>query len=247
MDIKKHKKNIYLFLIIPICTNCILLGLYYSGITELQQIIAPTIDFLDPKSWREFGLLEQLQNICLLSIIIIFFNSFLKRESKPEKLFFLFLSLGFLFLFVEEIDYGMHFYEFITEECSTASHTNLHNLEIGSNDYGHYLKQFLDLTTIIWFIILPALANRIKTPIIKCLLPTRYFIAGFCLTFVFSQLAHFLDGNDLGIINGVEGNIVDNISEFRELNTYYLYFLYSLQLVRGKLHFTFKPDTRTSG
>ena len=238
------KQNIYLFIIIPICSNCILLGLYYSGIKELQQIIAPTIDFLAVRSWREFGLVELLQNICLLSTFAIFFNAFIKRESKAEKMFFLPLSLIFLFLFVEEIDYGMHVYELIKGEYSGVSNTNLHNLEIGKHDYGHYLKQFVDLTTIIWFMILPILANKIKTPIIKCLIPTHYFIAGFFLTFVYSQVAHSLEGRNFGVINGVDGNMVGNISEFRELNTYYLYFLYGLQIIRSRLHFTFQPETK---
>ncbi len=236
------KQKIYLFIIIPICTNCILLGLYYSGIKELQQIIAPTIDFLAVRSWREFGLVEQLQNICLLSTSAIFLRAFIKRKRSFEKLFFLILSLLFLFLLLEEIDYGKHFYELIKGEYSGENHTNLHNLKIGANDYGHYLKQFMDLTTVLWFIILPILVNRIKTPIVKCLLPTRYFIIGFLLTFVFSQIAHFLDSNNFGAINGVEGNLVDNISEFRELNTYYLYFLYGVQIVKSSLYFTFQPD-----
>lgn len=226
------KKNIYLFVVIPVCSNCILLGLYYSGIHELQQIIAPTIDFLAVRSWREFGLVEQLQNICLLSTVALFFHSFIKREPASEKLFFLTLSIIVLFLFAEEIDYGMHIYELIQGEYSGVGNTNLHNVVIGKHDYGHYLKQLMDLTTIIWFILLPMLSNRIKTPLIKSLLPTRFFIVGFFLTFVFSQIAHFLQGNDFGIINGVEGNMVGNISEFRELNTYYLYFLYGLQITK---------------
>ena len=240
-----YKNNIYLFVIIPICSNCILLGLYYSGIIELQQIIAPTIDFLAVRSWREFGLVEQLQNICLLTTFALFFHAFIKRESWSEKLFFLTLSVVFLFLFVEEIDYGMHVYELIKGEYSGFSNTNLHNLEIGTHDYGHYLKQFMDLTTIVWFIILPILANKIKTPIIKCLLPSRYFVVGFILIFMFSQIAHILEDNGFSVINGVDGNMVGNISEFRELNTYYLFFLYGVQIVKSNLSFTFRSDTIT--
>jgi hypothetical protein len=228
-----HRDNITLFIIIPIGVNIVLLGLYFSGIKGFQQIIAPTIDFLAVRSWREFGLLEQLQNICLLSTFYILFRAGKMRNPASEKFIFFTISFIFMFLFLEDIDYGIHIYELIKGEYTGISNTNLHNIELSKHDLGHFLKQFMDLTTIVWFIFLPLLAKKIKAPIIKSILPSRYFIAGFLLTFFFSQIAHFLNSNGYSTINGVNGNLVGNISEFREFNSYYLYLLYALQIVKS--------------
>ena len=232
-SMNSRRKNIYLFIVIPVCLNSVLLSLYFSGIKELQQIIAPTIDFLAVRSWREFGLLEQLQNICLLSTFFIFFRAYKTRKPTGEKILFFILSCVFIFLFLEEIDYGIHVYELFQGKYTGVSNTNLHNVQLGKHDLGHFLKQFVDLTTIIWFITLPLLENKIKRPIIKSILPSRYFVVGFLLTFLFSQIAHFLEGNNYSTINGINGNLVGNISEFRELNTYYLYFLYAIQIAKS--------------
>lgn len=54
------------------------------------------------------------------------------------------------------------------------------------------------------------------------------------LTVLLSWLAHALDDAGLAVIDGVPGNLEKNISEFRELNIYYLFLLYAAEL-RGRL------------
>ncbi len=185
---KINNKQIYFFFIIPFFINLILLGFYFSGIKSLQQIIAPTISFLHFHSWREFGLLEQLQNIYLISIFCLFFHSCITRQDKKEKIFFFVLASLFLFLFLEEIDYGLHIYEFITGQSSALENRNWHNQQNGKHDNVHFLKLLVDIITILWFVVLPLLADKIKIPIIKCLIPTRYFVASFILIFLLSRL-----------------------------------------------------------
>ncbi|MEH6442508.1 MAG: hypothetical protein V7784_01300 [Oceanospirillaceae bacterium] len=227
-------KNIYLFIIIPVILNLLLMGFYFSGIDVLQQIISPNNGFLT----REAGLLEQLQNIYLLSIFAMFFYFSVKRTDTHEKLFFFTLSLLFLFLFLEEIDYGISLYEFFTGEHTNGSARNWHNESAdGDRQNVHYFKQLIDLANFLWFIILPLFAAKITTPIIKCLIPNRFFIIGFLLTIIYSRIAHGLNNPDSGV---VDGSLDGNISEFREHNTYYLYLLYSLQIIKSKLTLTFK-------
>jgi len=230
-------KSIYLFIIIPVLLNLFLMGFYFSGIDTLQQVVSVNNGFLT----RESGLLEQLENLYLLSIFAIVVYFFIKRTDISEKLFFFSLSLLFLFLLLEEIDYGMNLYEFFTGNKMIEPVRNWHNeLTDGGKQNVHYFKQLIDVANFLWFIVLPLLATRVKTPIIKCLIPNRFFIIGFILTVIYSQIAHGLDDLGLSIISGVHGSLAGNISEFREHNTYYLYLLYAFQIINTKLTLTLK-------
>lgn len=237
MNITTKQNNIYLFIIIPIALNLLLVGFYFSGIDILQQIISPNNDFLT----RESGLLEQLQNIYILSIFVMFAYFFIKRSPPSEKIFFFALSFVCLFLLLEENDYGISLYEFFTNNNVNESTRNWHNQSTqDSHQNVRYFKQLIDLVNLLWFIVLPLIANKIKMPMIKCLVPNRFFIIGFLLTILYSRIAHGLEYLDLDIINGSKGSLLGNISEFREHNTYYLYLLYALQIVKTKLTLTLK-------
>ncbi len=224
------KNNIILFVGIPIFTNLLLLGLYFSGIKYAQQLVVPTIDWLPYKSWREFGIVEQLQNIYLLAIIIIFAIAEFKKPSMFEKMFFLCGFLLVLFIFLEEIDYGIHFYEFVTGQPSAIEVRNWHNQETSGRQNVRYLKQIVDAIMVIWFFLLPIFSHRIRYLPLKKIIPSRWFVIVFIISIVFSRFAHFLEGMELHIINGGIGTLKGNISEFRETSTYYFYMLYAVQL-----------------
>ena len=235
------KKNIYFFIVIPIVLNIILVGCYFSGISLLQHIVSPNDGFLT----RESGLLEQLQNIYLLFILFIFTKNIIKREQKDEKIFFTLLSIVFLFLFLEEIDYGLNLYEFFLGHASGIELRNWHNQTVdGHRQNVSYFKQLIDIANIIWFVLIPLLAYKInfQIPILKSLMPNRFFIIGFILTALYSSITHSLDNMGLSIINGEGGSLTGNISEFREHNTYYLYLLYALQIINTKLTLRFKAN-----
>ena len=232
-----RRTNIYLFLIIPLLINLVLMGFYFSGVGVLQSIISPISDFLT----RESGLLEQLQNVYLLAILGIFIVAFKNRNGIDERLFFGLLSVFFLIIFLEEIDYGINLYEFFIGQSADVSVRNWHNQETdGARQNVHYFKQVMDLMNFAWFVVLPLMANKVNIPMIKSLIPNRFFIVAFLLTIVYSRIAHGLEDAGLDVINGMNGSLAGNISEFREHNTYYLYLLYALQLMRGKLKLTFR-------
>ncbi len=225
-------KNIYLFIAIPALLNLLLMGFYFSGVDFLQQIVSPNNGFLT----RESGLLEQLQNICLLSIIAIFSYCFINRIEIIEKVFFFLLSIVFVFLFLEEIDYGISLYEFLTNKNFEGEVRNWHN----ESDYGDkqnvtHFKKLIDVANALWFIVLPLVVTKINVPFIKSLAPHRFFIIGFLMTLAYSNVAHFLDDAGFSVIDGVRGSLTSNISEFRECNNYYLYLLYSMQLIKTNL------------
>jgi len=229
-------KKLILFIVLPISLNLAFIGFYFSGNQFLQYLIAPQFDWLHHRSWREFGLLEQLQNAYLLIIFVLFVTEVIKRPALPEKAFFLFGGLVMLFLLLEEIDYGVHFYEYAIgqESAIEVTQRNWHNRDIAGKSINGRLKRSSNLLMIIWFIVFPLLASRINFKSLKAIIPSPWFIVGFTFVLLFSTLAHYLDDIGMAYINDIEGGLKGNISEFRETNTYYLYLLYAVQLITTK-------------
>lgn len=235
-------KPLFYFIIIPVFINLVCIGLYFSGIEFAQQIIAPTIAWLPNDSWREFGLLEQLQNFYLLIMLAILLIAVINRTRLIEKLFFGLITAVILFIFLEEIDYGLHFYEFFNEEYSGIKVRNWHNQETDNKQNVSSLKKVADIIMVIWFVILPLFKNKINNGLIKSMIPSCWFISAFIITIIMTKSAHFLDHNDYSIIDGVPGNLSGNISEFKEANNYYLFLLYVIQLVKIKSFTTSESD-----
>ncbi len=227
------KKEVLLFVLLPIIFNLLFLGLYFSGLSSLQQIIAPRMETLYQPSWREFGMVEQTQNILLLFAFGVLFYAALKRKISIEKYFFAFGSLIILLLFLEEIDYGLHFAHYFLNNATEIPRFNWHNQQTFSGkENGHYLKQASDLICTIWFLLVPMVKTKCNFRPLASIMPCRWFIAALIISFMFSPLAHYLNDQGFGIINNQQGLLNGNISEFRETSTYYLFLLYALQLAK---------------
>jgi len=226
----RMKKYLVSFVFIPLLFNLILIGCYFSGIDFLQQIIAPTVEGLASNAWREFGLLEQLQNLLLLAVVVILALSTKNMNSVLDRALLIGATLAFLFLFLEEIDYGIHYYELFIGENTGIEVRNWHNQKTNGEQNVKKLKQLVDVLMFLLFIVLPLVKNKISVPFIQNIAPSRWFIAGFAVSLSCSNFAHFLDDQGLGIIAMQEGNLTGNISEFRELSNYYFFMLYALQL-----------------
>ncbi len=227
------KKEVLFFVLIPAVFNLLFLGLYFSGINSLQQLIAPRMETLYPPSWREFGMVEQMQNILLFSTFGILFYAALKRKISTEKYFFTFGSVIVLFLFLEEIDYGLHFAHYFLNNAIEIPRFNWHNQQTFSGrENGHYLKQISDLLCIIWFLLIPMVKTKCSFRPLASIIPCRWFITALIVSFIFSLLAHYLNEQGFGIIDNQQGLLDGNISEFRETSTYYLFLLYALQLAK---------------
>ena len=227
---KAHYAHIW----IPLTTNIILISLYFSQNSFCQSLISPIIEDLPFRSWREFGLLEQLQNLLILAVLVILAHAALRNHRQADKVIFFTGFLVFLFLFLEEIDYGLHFYSYVTGHNIEGDNFNLHNLKsMGNRQNGTYLKKLSDMVMIIWFIAIPLLNVKRQLPqFLQPAVPSLWFIPTLLIAAGASSLAHFLDGLELDIIDGTQGSLLGNISEFRETNTYYICLLYALQLIK---------------
>ena len=238
-----------LFVWILLGFNALAIGLYYSGVYGLQQIVAPTMEVLRPAQWREFGLLEFVQHGLLLAIIWVLVKSALANRSVVERVLLAGATAAFVFLFLEEIDYGLHFYELATGKYAAVSARNWHNQWGGELENATVLKRLNDAVIILWFILLPLLTRvpRLGAWLRRFpLVPSLWFTLGFFLSLVCSKFAHYLDDQGLAVINGVDGNLSGTIAEFRETSTYYLYFLYALTI--SKLNpMLYRPREVSSG
>lgn len=240
-----RSKEFILFVAVLGIFNAALIFLYFSGSPTLQQIAAPSIEGLIPSQGSEFGLIETLQNILLLGVIIVLIVGAIKSSFILDRFLYVLALAVFTFLFLEEVDYGLHYYEFLTGGTTGVETRNWHNQWNEGLENATRLKRLSDAVNAIWFVLIPLLARwkPIGNAVSRInIVPTIWFAAGFVLALVLSKFAHYLDDQGYSVINGVPGNIDGKIAEFRETSIYYLYLLYALQLIKTPKLFGRNPE-----
>jgi len=231
-------KPLLFFITILIVMNGFLMALYFSGNAFLHSIIVPEMSSLESNSWREFGLLEMIQNALLIAIIIILFSGVRKSHNRFDKALYFLGMCAFTFLLLEEVDYGLHYYELVTGEVDPDAPRNWHNeLRSDGEQNVDSMKRVIDGLSAFLFFLLPLLCF-IK-PIGKHLkgrafVPVLPFVYAVVVAIVLSRLTHWLDDNNYAEVSGARGLLDNNISEFREMSMYYIYLLYAFQLVSFK-------------
>lgn len=218
--------------------NAVFIGCYFSGIKTLQQLVAPTINKANFRfeQMREFGALENTQNLLLLAIIITLAYGIKFSSTLPLKSFFAVGVGAFIFLLLEELDYGLHFYKLFSGELADKQYFSWHNQwDNNGLENATKLKRANDAINALWFFVIPLFfigvkSSKITSTFIYKIIPNIWFPLGFIVAFICSKSAHQLDELGFGMINGVNGNLNATIAEFRETSIYYLYFLYAIQL-----------------
>lgn len=225
--------------IIPIGSALVMVLMYFSGVELLRNIIAPYIPNIHPNSTREFGLLENLQNATLIAVLVIAVSGFRRKSNILEKTALVGVGCFTLLVFLEEIDYGLHYYELIrgVNASEAVKVRNLHNVP-GRTPV---IKQILDSGMVIMFLILPIALRKNRNPYVRHVLPDRYSAVTLLGSFFVSGIAHALD--DRGFAEG--GMFHQNISEFREFIIYYLFMLYLGELAL-KRQWSASPASETN-
>ena len=217
---KTSLKKITVFLLIPGIGSALLIAAYFSGTPWLRAIISPSIN-------REYGLLENLQLLMLLIIIACAAFGIVIKRTRTEKTIMAVILAASLFMFLEEFDYGLHYYRLLTGnplvDSETEKFINVHNIGEASPKF----KLVGDLTLIVLFIVFPLFFSRSRNRLLRYLTPDRFFILTVILMFVISRIAHVLEDGGVGGAGSLHGSI----SEFRELLTYYVFALYFFELV----------------
>lgn len=253
---KQYKKWL-VYGVVPTATMLLLVGMYFSHIVALQRIVCPKLPPLPVNSWREFGLLEMLQNVCLMTMAGALLYGVVKLRNLRERAACALLCLFVLFVLGEEIDYGTHFYRFFTTERGTgwfapvtqwapgvlentawdAPNVNLHN----RGDLTDLFKHAADTILFVLFVLFALAGPRISRPWLKRLAPDRFAILTVFLMVVLNLITHGLGEHEEHIFEKAMragqtipwevGVITNNLSEFRELIVYYLFMVYLISVV----------------
>ena len=224
-------KTHFIYWILPsVVTLCCIL-VFYLNLFGLSEIIAPEHN-------REFGVVENIQLLLLLIIFFLAVKGAGAHKVKIEKYAYILVAATTAFIFLEEIDYGLHYYDFLTGRNNEpvrieVFNTKVRNLHNNENNVLNIMKLISYAVIIIFFVLLPLLPDKLKQkhPLLAYLTPSRYIvITAFCLL-VLNQFALYLYKN----FDYSNASLNANVSEFEEIMTYYIIFLYIREMVRKHL------------
>lgn len=191
----------------------IVYGWLLIDLKSCMQIFAPVKN-------RELGVLEVAQAIILVSIISLGFQQYVRSlmANKVIKIVWALFIIGMGFIFLEEIDYGLHYYDFMkgNEPYSTnllQSFRNIHN----QSDNNKIIKTTVLIPQIIIFGIVPFFKRSIGE------IKFGTYYAGFYWTIhFFKLLLTFILSNTLskGEIENLHQS--QTLTEMQELAFYFM-------------------------
>ncbi|MGI9264400.1 MAG: hypothetical protein ACR2QU_05695 [Gammaproteobacteria bacterium] len=212
---KKH----FVYWVFPALVVAGLMAMYFSGIDWLRQAVAPRVN-------REFGLLENIQHLILIAILVLAIRSIRSSTVRLRRSMFIVICVVTSWMFLEEVDYGLHWWELIvgTPPEERAVFRNLHNIGGTTQD----IKFVGNTIMILLFVVLPFVGRKSGWEWWRFFRPSRYLVITAVVTFFLARLAHYLA--DQGFYP--DGPISSNISEFREVMVYYVWLVYFYALSR---------------
>lgn len=216
------KKRLLFYVALPATVSALLIVAYYSGLPWLQSIVSPTLPGVSLGASREIGLLENVENACMLGIVFVAACGIRRKKLTFERVGFVLLLLFSVWVFLEEVDYGWNWREFFFGQLPT-SFRNLHNV----GERTQVIKSAVDLGLVVLFVVVPLAARWIRWPLLRYAAPSPYSILTLVVMVLVRTLAHGLESRGYG--HG--GALTNNISEFRELVVYYIFLLYVVEIV----------------
>lgn len=211
----------------PTIVTLVFIFIYFYNWWGLSEVLAPRFN-------REFGIVENLQLAILVAIGIKAVKCFKYAQLTILKWLFAIVVLGTIVLFLEEIDYGLHFFDLAAGKSQTdilverQQHNTIRNIH-NQGSLTSVLKMTGYVVIAILFVIIPLLSQKLfrKDALIHLLLPSKWMIATIAAMFICNQVALYLS-NSLTLIND---SLSGNFSEFEETFTYYIFWLYITELL----------------
>jgi len=203
---------------------------YFFNIFGLSFVIAPEYN-------REFGVIENTQLLIIGSMFLVSFKSYRISKMKLDKIIFLVIVLVSIFMFLEEMDYGVHIYDYL----SGMSHadlvikyynepiTNVHN----QGKLTHYFKLSTYVGFVLLLVIIPAIKSRVQLSnrYLGFIVSSKYFIYSLIAMALLNRLALYMDKT---VEHSSITSLNSNVSEFEEVFIYYIMLVYLLELKRKK-------------
>lgn len=181
-----------------------------------------------PPGNREWGILENLQLLILMCIFGLVFFAARKNTLKIFKWGYGLLAVFTLFIILEEMDYGTHFYQLwegLPEEESSYDVKSLHNL--GNN--AKLFKRSIYVLMGALFVISPFLKEKVKHPFLRYLIPKPRILLVAVLAIISDLVPRLIIHYDIR----EDGGLGINIGEFSEIMVYYIFMIYLIHLIFG--------------
>jgi DMSO/TMAO reductase YedYZ heme-binding membrane subunit len=225
---KETLKSHFIYWLLPSVVTLACILLFYLNPLGLSSVIAPEIN-------REFGIAENIQLLLLVLIFIYSIKGIRQRATKIEKYGYLLLAVATAFIFLEEIDYGLHYYDHLTGNKTLGTQVVIFDREV--RNIHNQDKVILDsfkmvsyVLIVLFFVLLPLLPATLKQrfPLLNYFSPSRLIITTAFSLLVLNQVALYLYNN----YNYSNPSLNANVSEFEEIMTYYIIFLYIREMTR---------------
>lgn len=239
----------FLYWILPSAITLTCIFIFFFDLFGLSKVIAPEFN-------REFGVVENLQLILLLIVSVIAYKGIRSSTNKNARRVFRVIAAMSVFMFLEEIDYGLHYIDYINLPAEQVTSTmlidydteirNLHN-----NGKGQNISKLIAYSlVIICFVIVPLIPGKVKNryPVIKYLSPSLFIVSTAISILIINNIALYLYQNYEYTNQALKGNV----SEFEEIMIYYIFLVYIGELVRSKSisflfdHYTVKKHSRNN-
>jgi len=211
-------KEHLVYWVLPIVISWILAIMYFMGPLWMQNLTAHSYN-------REFGILENLENILLLGVIIISFILLKNAPNLTLKSIYLLCLGASVFMLLEEIDYGFHLYNYykgIHPQEDTVIR-NIHNQ--GKNTIK--ILMWTGYAIILLFILVMPHVNKKKLPawLVDFVPSIKLHFTVLSLPFI-SRFPHIL--NSMNFETNM--SLYHNLSEFEEFAIYYIFFLFFYEM-----------------
>ena len=188
----------------------------------MQAFISPSFP-----AHRELGAPETLQNLIILSVIILAIQGAKRKIWKVEKIAFVIVAAVSVFLLLEEMDYGRHMYRQFIDPSIKWGIWNVHFMHEGL--LTKILTVVVYITLPLFFCALPFAVRKISNPWVKYLSPEPYALGTVLGMVLVAQTSQFLNNLDKYAEFSRQSGMI--MSEFAEAFVYWVFFLYFYEIV----------------
>ncbi|MHC4952882.1 MAG: hypothetical protein ACYTGZ_03265 [Planctomycetota bacterium] len=201
---------------VPLVLIGAMVALYYSDVPALRRIVSPDTAEIDTDLRREFGLLENLQNVALAATAVVALVGLRRKRLPLERLALIVLAAGAVFVLLEEIDYG---FQYAGEQAPHNIHRIGYTETVLNNAARFGLLTFFGAFAILF--------SQSRNTVLRYIAPDPFSVLTILLVTALQELVWRLrDQFPLSY-----GSLTGNEIEFAELGVYYLILVYAVDMV----------------
>lgn len=230
--VRSHKFQAYL--VIPTVLSLVLIFLYFSDSRMLQSLVAPSIYGLDSISANKVGALELIQMFILLCALFFGIRCLLGGQGVMVKLASAVILGVTVFVFLQELDYGSHYREYFNRPPPPVRVSSVAPLPAAQplSEAERVASQFglaVCGGALLIYLLTPMIpVGRNRT--LRLLVPNFWLTSGAVLSGLLFFVVWYLYRQGHSVIEGVPGNLDDDLGEFLQLNVYYYLLMYLTSL-----------------